>query len=94
MSLYDELYETVSKAVWTGLKNDQEPPTQDALYNIIAAQLMLNLSTYPRYKELKGTFDEEAFIETLAKDYWSKKCSQANRRKLSFLFRKQRALAS
>lgn len=72
MSLYDELYETVSKAVWTGLKNDQEPPTQDALYNIIAAQLMLSLSTYPRYKELKGTFDEEAFIETLAKDYWSK----------------------
>ena len=75
MDIYDNLHGVISRAIWDAFKPGPEPPDANALEKAVRGQLQLYLHTsmYPQYEELIGVIDEDAFTESLVKEFWEKR---------------------
>lgn len=75
MDIYDNLHDVISRAIWDAFKPGTEPPDAEALRKAVRGQLRLylHMSLYPHYEKLIGVIDEDAFTDSLVKEFWEKR---------------------
>ena len=75
MDTYDELHGWISRAIWHAFDSENKPPDADELEKAVRGQLWhyLHTSLYSRYEELVGVIDEDAFTDSLVKEFWEKR---------------------
>lgn len=75
MDTYDKLHGLISRAIWCTFDSENKPPDADELEIAVREQLQLYLHTSlsSRYEELIGVIDEDAFTDSLVKEFWEKR---------------------